>query len=113
MAELFDLGEIREMSGNDEAFVKEMIELFVKNNTIYLGQLNDALKDSDWPQVKFFAHKIKPSILVVHANHLKDTILDLNEFAGKQINLEKVPELVEKLNTDLPPLCAALEKEIK
>ena len=48
MAELFDLGEIREMSGNDEAFVKEMIELFVKNNTIYLGQLNDALKDSDW-----------------------------------------------------------------
>ncbi len=63
--------------------------------------------------MKFFAHKIKPSILVVHANHLKNTILDLNEFAGMQTNLDKVPDLVDKLNTDLPPLCAALEQEIK
>lgn len=113
MSSLYDLTEIREMSGDDADFLKEMVELFVKNNTQYLVELNDALKIKNWSQVKFFAHKIKPSILVVHADGLKQTILDLNEFAGKEINLDQVPSLIEKLNDQLPVLCEALKKEIK
>ncbi len=113
MEKLYDLSEIREMSGNDESFLKEMIELFVTNNTQYLEELNLALKSSDWKQVKFFAHKIKPSILVVHANGLKQTIMDLNEYSGKQTNMDQIPVLITKLNEELPVLCAELKKEIK
>lgn len=112
MGELYDLSEIREMSGNDESFVKEMIELFVKNNLIYLEELNDAFQKEDWKQVKFFAHKIKPSILVIHAKQLVQPILDLNEYAGNQTNINEIPDIMKKLNDQLPLICDQLKLEI-
>jgi len=113
MSDIYDLTEIREMSGNDQDFIKELIQLFVKNNIEYLQEINLANEQKDWAQVKFFAHKIKPSILVIHADILKQPILDLNEYAGKQINLEMIPELLDLLNEQLPNICASLENEIK
>lgn len=113
MSDLYDLSEIKEMSGNDQDFIRELIELFVKNNTEYLQEVNNAFAQKDWERVKFFAHKIKPSILVIHATVLKQPILDLNEFAGKEINLDQVPRLIELLNQHLPIICNLLEKEIK
>ncbi len=113
MEELYDLAEIREMSGNDQSFVNEMLGLFVKNNLQYLEELNAAYESKDWSQVKFYAHKIKPSILVVHAVNLKQPILDLNEYAGKEVNLDKIPDLIKLMNDELPHLCEVLEKEIK
>ncbi len=110
---MYDLAEIKEMSGNDQDFIKELIQLFVKNNIEYLYEMNVAYEQKDWVQVKFFAHKIKPSILVIHAEGLKQPILDLNEYSGKQINLEKIPALLELLNEQLPIICSELKKEIK
>ncbi len=50
---------------------------------------------------------------MIHADILKQSILDLNEYAGKQINLERIPELLDLLNEQLPIICASLENEIK
>ena len=110
---MYDLTEITEMSVNYQDFIEELVQLFVQNNIEYLQEMNHANEQKDWVKVKFFAHKIKPSILVIHADALKQPILDLNEYAGKQINLERIPEILELLNVQLPLICASLEKEIK
>ena len=47
MEKLYDLSEIREMSGNDESFLKEMIELFVTNNTREFSRVT-GLRLEDW-----------------------------------------------------------------
>ncbi len=51
--------------------------------------------------------------MVIHAEALNQPILDLNEFAGKQENLEKIPSLMGLLNTKLPVIFNALKDEIK
>ena len=80
MGAIYDLTELRKMSGNDEAFVHE---------------------NKDWKTLKFNAHKIKPSVLLFKIDSVKQEILDLNEFSGKEINLEKIPLLVSTLKSKL------------
>ncbi len=113
MTVLYDLQEIRDMSGNDQEFINEFLQLFIKNNREYLKEMNQAFELKNWAQVKFCAHKIKPSIMVIHAEALNQPILDLNEFAGKQENLEKIPSLMGLLNTKLLVIFNALKDEIK
>ncbi|UTW64299.1 Hpt domain-containing protein [bacterium SCSIO 12741] len=111
MDKLYNLDELREMTGNDESFMKEMIQLFVTNNKDYLEQLNQGLEEKDWKKVKFFAHKIKPSILMMKIGKLEDNIYRLNEFAGEEKNLSEIPALVEKLNDILPQVLVQLSEE--
>lgn len=101
MEMLFDLSELREMSGNDEEFVQEMIQSFIDNNSTYLNQMIDAGKSGDWAAVKFNAHKIKPSILLFKIESLQKAILDLNEFAGKEINTDSIPQLISEIEAGL------------
>lgn len=110
---MYDLAELREMSDNDEEFVAEMIQAFLKNNKEYLELLNAGLVSKDWKVVKFNAHKIKPSILSFKISSLTDVILDINEFAGNETNLEMLPELVQKLNLDLGLVFNKISEEIK
>jgi HPt (histidine-containing phosphotransfer) domain-containing protein len=113
MEKLYDLTELREMSDNDEGFVFEMIESFLKNNNEYLNELNRAFEKQDLKQVKFFAHKIKPSILLFKIDQLKQDILDLNEFAGKQINIEKIEALINGITLEMNRIFVSLNKKIQ
>ena len=109
----YDLSEVREMSGNDEAFVQEMLDAFLTNNRSYLDDLNKCFKEKNWKQVKFFAHKIKPSILLFKIDALKVNILELNDYAGNETNLEKIPALVEELNNGLEEVFGKISHEKK
>ena len=48
MGAIYDLTELRKMSGNDEEFVQEMLVTFLSNNQEYLVLLNDACENKDW-----------------------------------------------------------------
>ena len=109
----YDLSELREMSGNDEEFIQEMLVAFLKNNQDYLNLLNDGFKKQDWKIVKFNAHKIKPSILLFRIDPLKQIILDLNGFSGKETNLEVIPSLVSALNVGLSEVFNEISLQIK
>ncbi|MBD78387.1 MAG: hypothetical protein CL840_05675 [Crocinitomicaceae bacterium] len=113
MSKLYDLSELREMSGNDEAFVQEMLSVFLKNNRDYLSLLNKSFEEKEWKSVKFNAHKIKPSIMLFKIETLRQEILDLNEFSGKEINLEQIPPLVSKINEVLCRVFDQISDEIK
>lgn len=109
---LYDLSELRDMSDNDEAFVREMMQVFVTNNSEYLDELKLALEAKDWQQVKFFAHKIKPSILLFKIESLKQTILNLNTYSGNQENLEAIPNLVKEVDERLNLVFHRINEEL-
>ena len=113
MGAIYDLTELRKMSGNDEEFVQEMLVTFLSNNQEYLVLLNDACENKDWKTLKFNAHKIKPSVLLFKIDSVKQEILDLNEFSEKEINLEKIPLLVSTLKSKLYKVFDEINLELK
>ena len=110
---LYNLSELKEMSDNDSVFVRDMLELFVSNNSIYLDKINNAMLLNDWKVVKFNAHKMKPSILLFKIETLEDVILKLNDFAGNENHLDEIPTLVNELNKKLSEVFSIITAELK
>lgn len=112
MSEHFSLQGLVEMCGDDQEFINEMIQVFVDNNAKYLEAMTSAVKDQNWMEVKSNAHKIKPSVLLMRIKAIEQDILDLNEFAGKEINLDKIPEISERVENELQEVFDEMKKKI-
>ena len=112
MSEHFSLQGLVEMCGDDQEFINEMIQVFVDNNAKYLEAMTSAVKDQNWMEVKSNAHKIKPSVLLMRIKAIEQDILDLNEFAGKEINLDKIPEISERVENELQEVFYEMKKKI-
>lgn len=107
----YSLEGLKEMCGDDQDFINEMIGVFLDNNLKYLESANEAFSQSDWKSLKSNVHKIKPSILLMRIDSLKEAILNLNEFSGQEINIEKIPDLMELLNNDLNEVFDQMKKD--
>ena len=70
------------------------VDILLKNLPEDNKTLQDNLKKENWGEVKALAHKMKTSFLFLKMQELEPVIKDIEHFAGKQVNLEKVPELV-------------------
>jgi HPt (histidine-containing phosphotransfer) domain-containing protein len=87
------------MSNNDEQFISDMIDSFIKNTPEILQQLEQAINEQNWQHVGDLAHKIKPNLAFLGIDSLKETVLTI-ELSGKNAeNTEALPKQVEHLIT--------------
>ena len=109
---LYDLNNLKTISGGDEEFVRDMIKLFIEqtNNTTLLMQ--EALSNKNYLLFSQLAHKIKPSIDNMGIVVLKEKIRQLETNAKQQLNLEELPALFSGVNDILSQTVAQLQDEI-
>jgi len=94
-----DLKYLQQMTGNDNAVIKEMIDL-------YLIQLSEMRSDvaylmdcRDWYELSRLADKIKSSALIMGIEQMADEMKELEMLAIDGKNTEQYPDYVERLNT--------------
>lgn len=75
----FDLSYLRSVSGNNESFVKEMVETFVQSIPQSLQDLEEAMNESDLPKLARITHQIKPSLSLLGLNSLRDAAVSLED----------------------------------
>ena len=82
-----DLSYLREVTGDSNDIMKEMLELFLNDTPVALELLQDKCKESDWDVIRAEAHKIKPSFMFVGLQtcHEKLTIIENNARERKDI----------------------------
>jgi HPt (histidine-containing phosphotransfer) domain-containing protein len=94
----FDLTLLHSMSGGDENFVKEMVQVFVRQYEEAERAMKSACSEGDWMEVGRLAHKLKASIDTMSIGSLKQLIRDI-EMGGKE-------------GKDLGPQCGRLFGEM-
>lgn len=67
-----DLTYIKDACGNDEASLKELINLFVKETPRNIDSIQDSLNIQDWNNVKSISHKLKSSFKIFGLTELSD-----------------------------------------
>jgi|GEM_PF-5439684 len=82
---------------NDSAFFKEMVEVFLKQNEIYLQELNAAIKRRNQKEIKSVLHKMQGGANAIGAIKMNADIVKVRAFAqlGKQIKLIELAEQLE------------------
>ncbi|MGR3811934.1 PAS domain S-box protein [Jiulongibacter sp. NS-SX5] len=92
---LYDLSKLEALAGGNEAFVKKMVDLFVKMTPETLDEMKLAYTEGDYVKVGKLAHKMKPSLDNMGIDSLKELIKDIEVNAS---NLGKSEELEAKMS---------------
>ena len=78
----FNLNYLKNMSGDNPEFVREMVETFINSIPKLLRDMEEALSNADLVKVGKIAHQIKPSLTLMGIPQLKESAVQLEEIVS-------------------------------
>lgn len=108
-----DLSYLKELSEGNNEFVVEMIDGFLEQTPEMLIRMSKYLNEKKWPQLSGVAHKLKPGIDFMGIHSLKDAVNTVEKYAGEQINIELLPDIVTTIVQVCSVAMTELNDEIK
>jgi CheY-like chemotaxis protein len=93
---LYDLTMIHGLSGGDETFIKQMVELFIDTMPASMVEFQTTVDQKDWDAMGKLAHKLKSTTGSMGMDSIKEEIRSVEMNCKKNENLEETPKLVEK-----------------
>jgi CheY-like chemotaxis protein len=94
---LYDLSMIHGLSGGDQAFIRQMVELFVDTMPASAIELQSMTDQQQWDGVGKLAHKLKSTTGSMGMESIKDEIRAVEQNCKKNENLDQTPALVQKV----------------
>lgn len=91
-----NLAYLKEASNNNSDFVKEMINVFLRQTPTFLEGLDQAIKEKDWAAFRKVMHKFKPTLGMMGIR-LENEVSTIENNAKNLVNLEEIPGLVNKI----------------
>ena len=98
-AMMTDLTYLQQMTGNDGAMMKEMIEMFLHQLAEMQEEFDVLVKNKNWFELSRLAHKIKSSALVMGIEQMVDEMKELEQLAKEGKNIEKYPDSIARCKT--------------
>ena len=110
---LYDLTMIHGLSGGDEAFIRQMVELFVETMPASTRELQATLDHKQWEAMGKLAHKLKSTTGSMGMDSIKDEVKSVEHNCKKNENLEETPALVKKVILVINQTVAQLRKDFE
>jgi HPt (histidine-containing phosphotransfer) domain-containing protein len=104
-----DLGALREITGGDADFERELIETFVASGDKCLADIVEAVRACDYETIGKRAHALKGASANIHAHRLSVAASNL-ESAARTNSLRDIDGLVRQLKDDLRAVNAQLKR---
>jgi PAS domain S-box-containing protein len=92
----FDFTYLRNVSGNNEEFIREMILTFVQTIPPILSEMSNSVSEKDWNKLSRLAHQIKPSLALMGMNELRTRVIYIEENGKAKSNLQELPFVTNK-----------------
>lgn len=108
---LYDLSMIHGLSGGDESFIRQMVELFVETMPASTQELQSTLDQQQWEAMGKLAHKLKSTTGSMGMESIKDEVKAVEQNCKKNENLEQTPALVKKVILVINQTVAQLKKD--
>jgi len=108
-----NLDYLKEASGGNMEFVRQMAGIFLKQTPEFLQNLIQAGNNQDWVEFRKIMHKIKPTIVMMGIKKLESTVKEL-EICSKELKgLDKLPGLLNSMEDYCNKAYMELEEEVK
>lgn len=110
----FDLNYLKNVSGNNHEFIREMVQTFVQSIPKSLHDIEIALQQKDWIRLARIAHQIKPSLTLLGLPKLKDQAVQLEDIVKEKLPDSVNPHhLVKNFINDCKIVIADLTEELQ
>jgi PAS domain S-box-containing protein len=100
---------LKELTGGDDSFMVEMIEIYLRNTPVMLKEMKSSFKKHDIDKLKRTAHKIKSSFGMMGMNESLQIADAIEQTDEKNIDQDLLKSKFERLTE----LVSASEKELK
>lgn len=92
-----DLTYLKQVSNGDDNFIIEMIDVYLRETPEAIRNLENHFKNKEWKKFRAVTHKMKPSFSFFGLKDLYATVDSMEEYAGSETHLERLPELISKI----------------
>lgn len=107
--EIVDLTYIREMSGDNQKIIKEMITIFLEQIPEFLDEMNSCNSNKDWHNLGLIAHKAKSSVAIMGMEKQSNDLKTLELLAKEEKDTEKYLQIIQTFEED----CKKAEEELQ
>ena len=83
-----DLSYLKEMSGNDNNIIEEMIEIFIDQVPEFTENITNHFESQNWEGLGAVAHKAKSSVRTMGMEYMGDCLEQLEHFSKGNLKFE-------------------------
>jgi PAS domain S-box-containing protein len=106
---LFDLSKIRQLSRNNDDFIKKMIDMFCQQVPVSISAITRSYNEGDLKTVKTESHKIKPSLETMGVRQLAKDVREIEALAAEGVDSSILSQLVAGIHEKCTETVKALE----
>ncbi|OYY99784.1 MAG: hypothetical protein B7Y37_12605 [Sphingobacteriia bacterium 28-36-52] len=108
---LYDFSALQVIDQDDTAFLKEIVQVFIKNTTTDIINLLKAIDSNNTNEIFQLAHRMKSSIYSLGIKQAYKTVESIEFYAKTGEQLDKIPSLGIQLNQILDEVFIQLRKD--
>jgi HPt (histidine-containing phosphotransfer) domain-containing protein len=111
-----DLSYLQDVANGSNEFMIEMIQLFLDQTPGYFEQLDQLIKDLNWPLVAEISHKIKPTLTFMGIESARANMAEIEQNARNLENLDTIPpafKLLKEMSVELFLKLAQIKSDLE
>lgn len=89
---------LKQFTGGNSDKISKYKGMFMENAPRLLHNIDEGLKNKDFPSIKIAAHSLKPQLGYMGVKEEVSNIFLIEQTAGEQAHFERLPELVAQLH---------------
>lgn len=109
----YNLSYLREISGGDEMFVKNIVTEFVTNAPRFLDQIHLATTRADWPLVRSLVHQFAPQLDFIGMNETRFLADQLEDLSKNTPDHHLASELADRILADCNLVIESLKADFQ
>lgn len=102
---------LKEMTRGKKHLIKDIIDVFLLQAPEELNSINIAVKNVDYESIKTYTHSMRSTVSVMGISSIASILQEMEAFAKKSLEIDKIIELNIKLNSICKQAIAEIEIE--
>jgi len=95
-----DLDHLKRIVGNDPAFLRQVLQIFIRNAPKDMESLAQSVEQANYEQVAFYAHKLKSAAGAIGYNEAYEDFKVLETISKEQVPLPQIQKEVQRLSQE-------------
>lgn len=112
MDRITDMTFLNSFTGGNQDKVKKYVTMFLSYCPSQLSTMKTQLEAGNYDQLRGTAHALKPQITYMGIKGGEDLIKTIENYAGTQTNVEKLPEMLSNFTSICEKAMEELKKDI-
>lgn len=108
----YNLNYLKEHAEGDFAFLKEMIEIFLKESPILIDELKESIASENYQKIKISSHSMKGIFLTLGIKKAGQLIREIELLADNKEKIEEIKKLCSEIESIYKDCKTLLEEEI-